>query len=126
MYNGVTEDDRLDPGDAEFVDVIHSNKGVFGYKYPCGHVDFWPNGGGPFQPGCSLADRLTRRPFSLNNFGKWLLRIRREFLYANRGLKIFKCFIKCQTVNFKSAIKMHFAITPFFPRDTHSKNFNKN
>ncbi|XP_018569787.1 lipase member H-like [Anoplophora glabripennis] len=66
LYNGVTEDDRLDPGDADFVDVIHSNKGVFGYKYPCGHVDFWPNGGGPVQPSCSLADRLSRRPFSLN------------------------------------------------------------
>ncbi|KAJ8922074.1 hypothetical protein NQ315_008715 [Exocentrus adspersus] len=66
LFTGVTEDDRLDPGDAEFVDVIHSNKGVFGYKYPCGHVDFWPNGGGPFQPGCSLAERLSRKPFSLN------------------------------------------------------------
>ena len=47
---------RLDPSDALFVDVIHSNAKPLvdmgaGLYEPCGHVDFYPNGGQE-QPGC--------------------------------------------------------------------------
>nr|XP_027204822.1 pancreatic triacylglycerol lipase-like [Dermatophagoides pteronyssinus] len=47
---------RLDPNDAEFVDIIHSDvasimSGGFGMSQSCGHVDFYPNGGIE-QPGC--------------------------------------------------------------------------
>ena len=47
---------RLDKDDADFVDVVHSNggdlpSGQAGYAKPCGHVDFYPNGG-RFQAGC--------------------------------------------------------------------------
>ncbi|KAG5878265.1 hypothetical protein JTB14_026701 [Gonioctena quinquepunctata] len=59
LYTEVSTENRLDPTDAEFVDVIHTNGGFFGYKDPCGHVDFFPNGGGPLQPGCSLVQRLS-------------------------------------------------------------------
>lgn len=31
-------------GDAEFVDVIHSNPGALGKRDPIGDVDFFPNG----------------------------------------------------------------------------------
>ncbi|KAH8324166.1 hypothetical protein KR074_000935, partial [Drosophila pseudoananassae] len=42
---------RLDPGDAEFVDVIHSDVFGRGMLRSMGHVDFYPNLG-PQQPGC--------------------------------------------------------------------------
>lgn len=43
--------DKLDPSDALFVDVIHSNALVQGKIERCGHVDFYMNGG-ILQPGC--------------------------------------------------------------------------
>lgn len=52
---------RLDPSDAMFVDVIHSdvNNGLIdsslGLQRPCGDVDFYPNGGKQ-QPGCGTSN----------------------------------------------------------------------
>ncbi|XP_035691501.1 lipase member H-like isoform X2 [Branchiostoma floridae] len=45
--------DRLDRGDALFVDVIHTDILVLGKLKPIGHVDFYPNEGW-LQPGCKL------------------------------------------------------------------------
>lgn len=47
---------RLDPTDARFVDVLHTNggtitKGALGLSTPSGHVDYYCNGGS-LQPGC--------------------------------------------------------------------------
>ncbi|EDO39031.1 predicted protein, partial [Nematostella vectensis] len=49
---------RLDPSDALFVDVIHTDAGTnflegsLGLSRPCGNLDFYPNGG-KSQPGCT-------------------------------------------------------------------------
>ncbi|XP_031341067.1 pancreatic triacylglycerol lipase-like [Photinus pyralis] len=45
--------------DAEIVDVIHTDGGMFGCKNPLGTVDFYPNGGVRHQPGCSPSDLRT-------------------------------------------------------------------
>lgn len=53
---------RLDPSDAKFVDVIHTDGRSFflleipgyGMSQSCGHIDFYPNNGKE-QPGCSIS-----------------------------------------------------------------------
>lgn len=59
LFEGYPPRVRLDPSDANFVDVIHSNgdsfiRGGLGSYAPMGHVDFYPNGG-RVQVGCSSA-----------------------------------------------------------------------
>lgn len=46
--------ERLDKTDANYVDVIHSNRLIQGVIEPLGHADFYLNGGGPTQPGCVM------------------------------------------------------------------------
>ena len=53
---------RLDPTDAKYVDVIHTNLPIIGTEQRVGHIDFFPNGGS-VQPGC-----FTNKPL-----GEWLL-----------------------------------------------------
>ncbi|XP_015492991.1 lipase member H isoform X2 [Parus major] len=53
LYRGTAPSERLDPTDAQFVDVIHSDTDGLGYEEALGHVDFYPNGGTD-QPGCPL------------------------------------------------------------------------
>lgn len=38
--------------DAVFVDIIHTDAGVYGAPVSTGSIDFWPNGGIYPQPGC--------------------------------------------------------------------------
>lgn len=49
FHNNVSVDERLDPTDADFVDVWHCNAGdclpYLGINYDAGDVDFWINGG---------------------------------------------------------------------------------
>ncbi|NWR12049.1 LIPHA Lipase, partial [Paradoxornis webbianus] len=50
-FNREPPERRLDRTDAQFVDVIHSDINVLGFKKPLGTIDFYPNGGMD-QPGC--------------------------------------------------------------------------
>lgn len=45
--------------DADMVDIIHTDRGFYGFPVSTGTVDFYPNGGTRYQPGCSATLRLT-------------------------------------------------------------------
>ncbi|XP_006608023.2 pancreatic lipase-related protein 2-like [Apis dorsata] len=52
---------HLSASDAEFVDVIHTDMGVYGLALKIGHVDFFPNYGYRPQPGCPISENdITR------------------------------------------------------------------
>lgn len=61
-FQGMGPSIRLDPSDAQFVDVIHTDGRSFfllempgyGMSQSCGHIDFYPNNGKE-QPGCALS-----------------------------------------------------------------------
>lgn len=42
---------RVATGDADFVEIIHTNGGTLGITHPIGDASFYPNGGSS-QPGC--------------------------------------------------------------------------
>lgn len=44
---------RLDPSDAQYVQVVHTCAGFLGVNYDMGHADYYANDG-RFQPGCYL------------------------------------------------------------------------
>jgi hypothetical protein len=53
-------EERLDAGDAAFVQVIHTASGFLSFLEPVGHADFYPNSGKAPQPSCSGEDGECR------------------------------------------------------------------
>ncbi|XP_055004412.1 lipase member H isoform X1 [Boleophthalmus pectinirostris] len=51
LFTGSSPENRLDPTDAQFVDVLHTDIDALGFRQPLGHIDFYPNDGTD-QPGC--------------------------------------------------------------------------
>nr|CAD7439914.1 unnamed protein product [Timema bartmani] len=45
LFNTASSKNKLDSADGDFVQVIHTNGGLQGYKGAIGHADFFPNGG---------------------------------------------------------------------------------
>lgn len=84
LFEGYPAHVRLDPTDANFVDVIHSNgdsflRGGLGSFEAMGHVDFYPNGG-RVQVGCNS---VFMGALSDIIYGKWqsLCNHRRAFRF---------------------------------------------
>ncbi|KAG7209826.1 hypothetical protein KM043_011435 [Ampulex compressa] len=63
LYMNTGMEGHLAATDARFVDIIHTDGGRFGFPFPLGHVDFYPNGGVRVQPGCNL-ESIIRRSIS--------------------------------------------------------------
>ncbi|XP_049296739.1 lipase member H-like [Anopheles funestus] len=53
LFAGDQPSERVDAFDAEYVEVIHTNKGLLGHSDALGQADFYPNGGRS-QPGCLI------------------------------------------------------------------------
>uniref|UniRef100_A0A8C8VMK0 Triacylglycerol lipase n=1 Tax=Pelusios castaneus TaxID=367368 RepID=A0A8C8VMK0_9SAUR len=104
---------RLDPSDAEFVDVIHSNAGRLlfdfgnGILQTCGHLDFYPNGG-KTMVGCGEL-RSMPSSFDVNDIMKEYMSVgcshKRSLRYYSESITTPSGFLgyQCETYNaFKS------------------------
>ncbi|KAJ2945741.1 hypothetical protein O0L34_g584 [Tuta absoluta] len=66
-YSLTNSEGHLSRGDAAFVDVIHTNPGIFGFPQPIGDVDFYPNGPSWIQPGCWINQLIMNNELDLVN-----------------------------------------------------------
>ncbi|XP_045530106.1 pancreatic triacylglycerol lipase-like [Pieris brassicae] len=105
-YGDSSAVERLDPSDADFVDVIHTNgrllqKIGFGLPDPIGHADFYPNGGMQ-QPGCvnrtrSLWSKLI--PFSASRIQQAICSHGRAYMLFTESLINDNCTFRAYRWN---------------------------
>ncbi|VVD02546.1 unnamed protein product [Leptidea sinapis] len=105
LFNKVSLDQRLDPSDAHFVDVIHTDAGIFGFNQLVGHVDFFPNGGASPQPGCELEVVIPQQQL-LNKFfcSHW-----RSYMFFSESVLRPEAFIANQCHSWKDFTRGHCA-----------------
>lgn len=48
----IEPENHLSEDDADFVDIVHTDTGGYGYPLQTGAADFYVNSGYRFQPGC--------------------------------------------------------------------------
>ncbi|XP_033225039.1 inactive pancreatic lipase-related protein 1-like [Belonocnema kinseyi] len=89
-----TKKERLDPTDANFVDVIHSCGGVLGFLKPLGHVDFYPNAGTAVQPGCCCVPEVMEACSHGRSYAYYT-----ESINAKNGLLATRCSSWDQYIN---------------------------
>ncbi|XP_078354762.1 pancreatic lipase-related protein 2-like [Oculina patagonica] len=101
---------RLDPGDAEYVDVMHTDALRLGSVETLGHTDFWPNGGYT-QTGCIrilqlihtvVCDHLRAPEYyiaSVQNLCSWKAFPCRNYLDFVAG-KCLQCNGECPTMGY--------------------------
>ncbi|XP_065212217.1 pancreatic triacylglycerol lipase-like [Planococcus citri] len=111
-FQGMPEQVRLDPSDADLVDVIHTDGSSifllgYGMSEPAGHVDFYPNNGKE-QPGCDL----TETPLPLTLIKEGIEEASRVLVACNhvRAIKLFTESInsKCPYVAHRCPSYQHF------------------
>lgn len=111
-FQGTPSIVRLDPSDAQLVDVIHTDGASifllgYGMSAPCGHIDFYPNNG-KAQPGCDLAES----PVPLTLIRDGIEEASRVLVACNhiRAIKLFTDSInsKCPYVAHKCDSYDHF------------------
>nr|XP_034838102.1 pancreatic lipase-related protein 2-like [Maniola hyperantus] len=97
LFDKLSLSQRLDPSDAEFVDVIHTDAGIFGFKQQVGHVDFYPNGGISPQPGCEL-EVVIPKQLVLNKFfcSHW-----RSYMFFSESVLHPKSFVASRCPSWK-------------------------
>lgn len=61
LFEDGSSNRHLNPKDAQFVDIIHTDGGILGNPEAIGHADFYPNGGHALQPGCARQEIANNR-----------------------------------------------------------------
>ncbi|XP_023312445.1 pancreatic triacylglycerol lipase-like, partial [Anoplophora glabripennis] len=84
---------RLTKSDADYVDVIHTDSGIFGFPLSIGHADFFPNGGRALQPGCQpsylVRQRLVNQVLACSHVRAW--RLYAESVRREKAFPATKC-----------------------------------
>ncbi|KAG5868976.1 hypothetical protein JTB14_009794 [Gonioctena quinquepunctata] len=84
---------RLSSNDAEYVDVIHTDSGIFGFPLAMGDADFFPNGGRALQPGCQpsylVRQRLVNQVLACSHVRAW--RLYAESVRNERAFPATRC-----------------------------------
>ncbi|KAL9951929.1 hypothetical protein ACROYT_G044684 [Oculina patagonica] len=112
LYTKVDPKYRLDQGDAQYIDVIHTDALAIGTVETVGHADFWPNGGFT-QPGCIennlfqlfdtvVCDHMRATEYyiaSVKNLCSWKAFPCRNYLDFEDG-KCLQCNGECPTMGY--------------------------